>query len=914
MRALLRNVTFAAVMLMACGTVVSAAKADAPDIASFEASPSATQAGGHADIEYHVFFNNRAFDENELKYNPGTCNCQDLKTLTVHFPTGVIGNPSAVPSCNLAEFGAYECPVESQVGMTDPGIKGESFGFTPVYNLVPHEGEAGLVGFIVPFTNAPAFISLRPRTGSDYGLDAVSESQYHLAPITFLNVFVWGVPADPSHDFLRRPFKPTASCFQETLENPCYPPVPSNAPLRPYLQNPTTCGVPLTVSIDATFYDGQSRHAEQSWPPTTGCDQLSFNPSLSAVPTTRETDSASGVDVRLSVPQKQSPTVPSASELREVQVEFPVGFSINPNAADGKVACEDAQSAFGTEGPGECPEFSKVGSLSIESSALPGPLPGYIYLGAPKPGRMFRLWLIADGYGVHVKLPGDVSTDPSTGQLVTTFADLPQTPFQRFDMHFFGSERGLLATPTQCGRYAVVSRFVPWNSALPAQGSTQFFDLQSGPGGSPCPSHPRHFSPKLAAGTNDNTAGALAPLNIRIDRNDGDQSLSGVSVTLPQGLLAAPRGISYCPQPAIDRLSTPGYLGKEELASSACPPASEVGGVVAAVGAGTHPLYVPGRIYLAGPYRGAPVSLIVVVPAVSGPYDLGVTATRAAAYVDPVTTEVKAVSDQIPEILAGVPLRLRSLIFDFDRPSFIHNPTNCRRMAFSSQLFGYEEALVTAGQHFQVANCVDLGFGPKLSLALTGSLKRLGHPGVVARLKINAGEANLAKARVALPPTAILDNSHIKGPCTRVQFAASVCPASSVLGTAIARTPLLNEPLRGNIYLRSSSDRLPNLVLDLRGQIDVEVSARIVSSRKGGLRVSFESVPDAPIEEVVLRLPAGRKSLIQNTEGLCRKPQKATVRLVGQNGLRSRGRSRIRTRCHRQRKAIRHHRGKGWER
>jgi hypothetical protein len=877
--------------------MVPAAGAVAPDIASFEASPSETQAGGHADLEYHAFFNNRAFDENELKYNPGTCNCMDLKTLTVHFPTGVIGNPSAIPRCTLADFGDYECPVESQVGMTDPGIKGESFGFTPVYNLVPHEGEAGLVGFIVPFTNAPAFVTLKPRTGSDYGLDAVSESQYHLAPITFLNVFVWGVPADPSHDFLRRPFKPTAFCFQETLDNPCYPPVPSNAPLRPYLQNPTTCGVPLTVSIDALFYDGQSRHAEQAWPGTTGCDQLSFNPSLSAVPTTRETDSASGVDINLSVPQKQSPTVPSGSEIREVQVTLPVGFSINPNAADGKVACEDAQSAFGTEGPGECPELSKIGSLSIDSSALPGPLPGYIYLGAPKPGKMFRLWLIADGFGVHVKLPGDVSADPETGQLVTTFADLPQTPFQGFDMHFFGSERGLLSTPTRCGRYAVVSRFVPWNSALPAQGSTQFFDLLSGPAGSPCPTNPRRFAPRMTAGTSDNTAGALAPLDLRIDRDDGDQYLSSADVSLPQGLLAAPRGIPYCPQPAIDRLSSAGYTGRDEMASSACPVASQVGSLVAGVGAGTHPLYAPGKIYLAGPYNGAPLSLLFVVPAVSGPYDLGVATVRTAAYVDPVTTEVKAVSDRIPQILAGVPLRLRSLVLDFDRPAFFRNPTDCSPMAITSQIFGADGATAGPGQHFQVANCVDLGFNPQLSLALTGSMKRRGHPGVVATLKANSGEANLARTSVALPPTAILDNAHIKSPCTRVQFAADACPSSSAIGTAEARSPLLNLPLRGKVYLRSSSDVLPSLVLDLKGQIDVEVSARIDSAKNDGLRVTFASVPDAPIDEVRLRLPAGRKSLIQNTESLCRKPQLATVRLTGQNGLKVGGRNRLETPC-----------------
>ena len=233
----------------------------------------------------------------------------------------------------------------------------------------------------------------------------------------------------------------------------------------------------------------------------TGCDQLSFNPSLYAQPTTTETDSASGIDVNLSVPQQQSPTIPSPTELRGATVTLPAGFSINPNAADGKTACSDAEAR--TSAPTEaanCPEFSKVGSLEIDSSALPGPLPGFVYLGEPLPGNRYRIFLVADGFATHVKLAGTVTPDPVTGQLVITFTNLPQSPLTAFNMHFFGSERGLLATPTQCGTYPVTSTFTPWDSSLATQTSTQFFTLDSGPNGSPLPDGPRPFNPGFAGG------------------------------------------------------------------------------------------------------------------------------------------------------------------------------------------------------------------------------------------------------------------------------------------------------------------------------------------------------------------------------------------------------------------------------
>ncbi len=569
-------------------------------IYSFTQTPSSTQAGGHPDLS--VDFTNGDYSENPL----GGCGCQNAKTTIIKSPPGLIADPHATPQCRVIEFSGDRCPVDSQVGFAFVSAK-SFFGpgggfFAAVYNLEPPPGDAGLMGFNVPLLEFPIFLRFNPRTESDYGLTETTEGISQLAPLTLFELTLFGVPASPSNDAMRAPLG-----WDFADKGNTFPPTPSNSPERPFLDNPTSCGTPLSASLEILSYDGGASFAETTFPATTGCDQLSFNPSLSAEPTTAQADSPSGLDVNLSVPQLESPTTPSPSEIKAATVTLPKGFSINPNAADGKTSCSDSEAQFGTENAAQCPEDSKVGTLSIESSALPGPLPGYIYLGTPQPGSRYRLVLVADGFGVHVKLPGSVIADPQTGQLVASFQNLPQSPFSDFDMHFFGSERGLLATPTQCGTYPVISTFVPWDSGLPDQTSTQFFTLSSGPDGTPCPGVERPFTPSLQAGVTDNTAAAHTIFSLDLTRPDGDQDLTGLSVTAPPGLSATLAGIPSCSDAALQAAAEPGYSGLEEAASPSCPRASAIGTSVVGAGAGTHPVYLPGRVYLAGPYKGAPL-------------------------------------------------------------------------------------------------------------------------------------------------------------------------------------------------------------------------------------------------------------------------------------------------------------------
>ncbi len=903
------------------------AVADSP-VKLFTVGASSLQAGGHPDIQVEFKVGTSA----SAGY-PDPCLCNDPKDIQVNMPKGFIGNPHAVPQCGNVEFALVECPPDTQVGIValllykEFGVGGGAYFWQPLYNMVTRPDQAGLLAFQTPAApGSPQYVVLKARTDSDYGLTVTNIGIERLFPIYGFTQWLWGVPADPIHNSLRMPKGfTTLECNSATengdprqgisenrypsrsyeCNNPGPGPLASNIPPEPFLSGPTACAGPLPATITTFSYDTGIAHGETTYPGVTGCDLLSFNPSLSAKPTTEEADAPSGADIDLTVPQLQSPSSPSPSSIRAVTVTLPEGFSLNPGAADGKTSCSDTEARFGTEEEAQCPEYSKIGTLTLDSSALPAPIPGYIYLGDPIPGNRYRLFITANGFATHVKLAGSVTPDPRTGQLVTSFPDLPESPLTEFNMHFFGSERGLLATPTKCGTYAVHSTFKPWDSALPDQDATQFFTIDSGPGGSPCPGSARPFTPGFTAASTGSTGGAFSPFSLELSRNDGDQNLSGLTVKTPPGFSASLRGIPYCSESAIASMSAPGYSGRTEEAYSACPAASQIGTLNAGAGPGSRPLHATGKTYLAGPYKGAPVSLVTVFPAIAGPYDLGTIAVRAALNVDPLTAQVTAVSDPLPLVYEGVPLRVRSLQIKLDRPKFTLNPTNCQPHSVDTKIAGEEGAVATPSTNFQVSNCATLPYQPKLSLRLKGGVNRRGHPAIHADLTASGGEANSKEVVVTLPSGELLDNSHIGTVCTRVDFAKNACPKASLLGDVTVSSPLLDKPLQGSIYLRSSQHQLPDLALDLEGQFDIE-AVGMIDSVKGRLRTSFNSIPDVPFSKISLNLVGGAKGILQNTEDLCGTNKRATVSMVGQNGATTTSRVKLKPLCGANAKRKRH--------
>ncbi len=914
-----------AVLTIVCIAQVERAEAKAP-VYSFETTPTSTQAGGHGDLLVSIGF--------RPDLSPDVpCDCNVPKDITVNLPPGFFGIPQQIPRCTLSEFSIGECPVESQVGVAF--LVGTSLA---IFNMVPRSDQAALLATETPLVGArPIYTSFTVRTESDFGLESKSFGIPRVISIENLRFLFWGVPGDPFHDALRFPmggwgdavpdfaqsargqfgcfFRDTTTQLVEGI-NPLREPdgicadigtdgvqpavTPYNETVEPFLDFPTRCSGPLQSKLDVLAYDLESDQATSPFAAISGCDVLSFDPSLAAKPTTTEADSPSGLDVDLRVPEPTSPYAPSPSQIRATAVTLPEGFTINSNAADGKLSCTDEQARFSTREQARCPEHSKIGSLEIHSSALPAILPGAIYLGEPLPGNRYRVFLTADGFSLHIKLAGYAIPDPSTGQVTIRFDELPQAPFQRFKLHIFGGERGLLTTPTQCGTYPVNTAFVPWNDEVPDQSSTQFFTIDSGPDGSSCPPPVRPFDPTLDAGVTDNTGGHHTEFVFDLTRHDGDQNLSALNVSTPPGFSAVLASIPYCPDASLTALAQSSYLGATELTAPTCA-ASQVGTAVASAGSGSRPVSLSGKVYLAGPYKGAPLSLAVVTPAVSGPYDLGNVVVHVAVKVDPTSAQVSAVSDPLPQILEGIPLRLRRVLVVLDRKNFVLNPTDCSRFAVDASVMGDEGFQSNLSIPFQVANCRSLDFAPGLRLELRGSTKRRGHPAIHAVLKASAREANISKVKVTLPKGELLDNSHIETVCTRVDFTAETCPAGSRIGRAEAITPLLERPLEGSAYLRSSSNRLPDLVVDLKGQVDVELSGRI-DSVNGRLRTNFESVPDVPVSKFVLDLVGGSKGLLENSQDLCRSPKSASAKFFGQNGMRANRRTKLQTSCGKTRK------------
>ncbi len=545
-----------------------------------------------------------------------------------------------------------------------------------------------------------------------------------------------------------------------------------------------------------------------------------------------------------------------------------------------------------TEAATNCPDASKIGTVRLDAPAVVGhPLEGTVYLATPNrnPFNSFLAFYISINdpeSGVVIKLPGRFEPDPKTGRLTATISEFPQLPFEDFQLEFFKGTGALLKTGIACGAYTVNAELTPWTASSVVD-VDDAFTIEAGAAAGPCVKNEASApdTPTFEAGTFEPTGGAYSPLTLKLARQDGTQRLAAFDTTLPKGLIARLAGTPYCSDAAL--ASARAKSGRQELAGSSCPAASRVGSVNIGAGAGPTPFYLPGNAYLAGPYKGAPLSLALITPAVAGPFDLGDIVTRMALYIDPETTQVRAVSDQLPSILKGIPLEIRSLLLSLDRGQFILNPTNCGSAPITGVAAAVSGQTVPLSQHFQVGECGRLGFQPKLAMSLKGSTKRRGNPALKAVLTTRpGGDANIAQTVITMPKSELFDNSHMQvdSVCTGPQFAASQCPASSVYGFARATTPLLDKPVEGPVYLRSSSTSLPDLVADLNGQIRVALVTRIDTTKGGGLRATFENLPDIPISQYTFELKGGAKGLLKNSSNLCARTNKATVLFGGQNG------------------------------
>jgi hypothetical protein len=865
--------TLLALALLLATQVAGARAAGTFGIAKFSASVSSSQAGGHPDFT------------TSFEYNPESLGgaAGQVKNVTVVLPRGLVANPQATPHCSAAQLAIYDCQPSAQVGTltTKFSIPAENIGEEParfeettgVYNMNPSPGHTATFATSLSFATVLIEADVI-RDGTFRVVSRVTEIST-LIPVIGNSFTVWGVPADSSHDAQRFGPPPASSA-----------PTHSGAAPEAFMYNSSNCSEgPLPTEITVSSWEGDTDNVTSSMATPTGCSLLKASPTISVHPETSQASAPSGYALDLSVPQELAPYSLATPTLRDALVSFPLGTALSPSAANGLAACTEAQISLTNGDPVTCPDASKLGTVEIETPFLDSPLSGSVYAAAQGQNpfdSLLAVYFTLEGLGVGVKIAGEVKANPLTGQLTTVFTKNPPLPFSELRVRLFGGPGAPLSNPADCGTALSTSMLTFYSSTTALEPSSAFNVTGCAPG---------RFTPALAAGTTNAKAGAYAPFTLKLSRSDLDQPLRSLQATLPRGLIGSIAGVPYCPESAIaaaQARSAPGE-GASELANPSCPAASAVGSVTVGTGAGPQPLFTEAKAYLAGPYKGAPLSLAVIAPAVAGPFDLGTVVVRNALHINPETAQVTAASDPFPQILQGIPLALRSVTLKLDRPDFTLNPTSCAAKqlnASASSTLGLSAAL---SNPFQVGQCRALGFKPKLALALKGGTKRNDHPALQATLTYptQGAYANISRAQVTLPRSSFLDQAHIGTVCTRVQFKAHECPAASVYGYAKAITPLLDQPLQGPVYLRSSSHNLPDLVADLNGQIEVALLGTIDSGKGGGIRSTFEAVPDAPVSKFTLSLLGGNKGLLVNSENLCSPKAKthAIADFTAQNGL-----------------------------
>ncbi len=823
-----------------------------------------------------------------------------VKDLTIHFPPGLVGNPTAVERCSNDDFttmvgGSNICSDEAVIGKVElvVGFEEEEFYKVPLYNLHPPPGVAGKVGFTV--LGVPVTIDVGVNPDPPYNLISTGTNVSQAIRFYGVKASVWGDPGSPLHDEER------GRCVVSPAADTC----PVDIPEKPFLTAPRSCTGPMQAPFETDSWQHPGawlKYPVQTSSELSGCEDLPFAPEIEASPTTPSASSASGLRFDLDIEDEGLTSFgkgPAGSDIKKAEVLLPEGFTVNPSSANGLEACSEAQLEKETASsePGDgCPQASKVGEVEVETPLLENTvLHGEVFVATQDENpfkSMVALYMVIRDrkLGVIVKQPGRVELDPKTGQVKTTFGEpgfeIPQFPFSHLRFRFNEGKRAPLVTPPACGTYEVKATFTPWaNPAAPVT-KTSDLEITTGPDGGPCPSS-SPFDPSFLAGSIDNTAGAHSPFYMRLARNDSDQTLTRFAAVLPPGVTGTLVGVGRCSDAAIEAARQ--KTGAMELAFPSCPADSRVGSLTGGAGVGSELTWVPGSIYLAGPFTGDPLSIVAITPALAGPFDAGTVVVREGLTVDPESAEViidGASSDPIPQILKGIPVRLRDLRINTDRPDFTLNPTSCEEEQTRASLSGTD---VTAERNsrYQASGCGALKFKPKLKIALKGGTRRTEHPELRSVLKPRPGDANIGKVSVTLPPTLFIDNAHISNPCTRVQFNAGACPKGSILGHARAFTPILDEPLEGPVYFRSNGGEreLPDVVADLHGVFHV-IAVGWVDSVKGRTRTRFVNVPDAPVSKIVLNLKGGKKGLLQNSANLCVKKRYVDLRLSGHNGRR----------------------------
>jgi hypothetical protein len=923
-----------------------------------------TQAGGHPyAATTTVFFNSSPRTSPEGFTEPSIVS--RVKDVDVKLPAGFYGNPLATlekeghpERCAQSQFTEGvpggpvphgSCPPATQVGEVSVFLK--EFTNQPetvaLYNLQPPAGVPAEFGFL--YSNVPirldAHVVHEAANGGEYRVSVVSSDVNEAYDVFGVQLTLWGEPSSPSHD---------AERFKNLLEKDAEP----GGPEAPFLTNPADCAVeaealepgasdanlaPITTALVDSWQqpgaldpEGVPEPSDPNWketqaasPRVTGCESLKFEPKISFLPrpagaseaeveakeaqgATDSTpyDTPSGYTFQLQLPQHETTTEPATPQLRDTTVTLPEGVTLSPSSANGLVACTAKQIELSSTAAGECPLASQVGKVTIDSQLLEKPLEGRVYLGEPactpcdgaqvEDGQLVKMYIEAEGSGVRVKLPGSASVNQSNGVITTTFLNNPQLPFEKLTLKLKIGPRAPLVSSQVCTDGLLASAtLTPWSTGATTPGgetvggtpTPSAFGAEGPFGITGCPAS-LPFEPGFSAGSESSAAGQYTNFDATFSRQDGEQTLSGISVTTPPGLLGKIAGIPRCEGTAAESATEP------------CPAGSQIGTAISAAGAGSEPLVDrEGKVYLTGPYKDGPFGLKVEVPAKAGPFNLGVVVVRSAITINPRTGAITVTSDPLPQSIDGIPLRLKTVKVDINRPEFMFNPTNCETQAVSASISGQPASSAEgAGSArrsvpFTATSCAALPFAPTFSAASNAEWSKFYGTDFVVKVTQKPGEASIHKVELQLPEDLPSRNETLQKACTEQQFAQNPagCPEASFVGTATAHTPVLAAPLTGPAILVShGNEAFPDLVFLLQGEnVHIELVGHTFIKKvttdgvtREVTESKFEAVPDAPISSFETDLPAGRHSILTGYGNLCEEPMDAPTTIVAQNGLR----------------------------
>jgi hypothetical protein len=909
-----------------------------------------TQAGGHpVALTFKIRFateesqNFEGLTELELKAT------QDAKDIVTTLPAGLLGNPTALPTCSLSVLtGAHaSCSPDTQVGEARVESSQGKELLGPIYNVTPEVGQSA--EFALELQGSETFLTAHLVRGAEGYAITVEDNGIVPIGVIEAELTFWGVPAESRFDWLRGlrcstpGNEPLCGAFAGGGKES------SGAAPVPFLTMPTDCSVgsedavvrtdswerPGKIGVNGA-YSRQFKTADWQMPGVTGCGALPFAPGIEVEPDTSLADEPVGLGVDLKVPQSEEPGTLAAPEVRDAVVTLPEGMSISPGIVDGLQACNES----GPEGinftgpeseerglnsewqlaPGHCPDASTVGTAEAITPLLSSPVRGHVYLARPGcggagqaacteedalDGNLYQLYLELGGTGelgaagVNIKVPGYTDANPATGQLTTKFLNDPQLPFSELKIHLNGGPRAPLDNPAACGEAVTASDLTPWSlpgitsEGLATPGTadetpSSHFDVQG------C-SNPQPFSPGFVAGTVSPRAGAFSTFTLNITRGDREQFIKGVQVHTPPGLLGMLSSVTLCQEPAAD--------------AGTCPESSLIGTTRVASGAGSHPFEIEGKIYLTKGYGGAPFGLSIVTPAVAGPFNLGLVVVRARIGVDPNNSALTVTTDEagphaLPQIIFGVPLRLQRITVNIDRPGFMFNPTSCSAQQVTARLSGTGQAVAQVSSPFAASDCRSLAFKPSFAASTSGRTTRRFGASLDVHLTYpkNAmgSEANIAKVKVELPKQLPARLDTLKEACLNETFTTnpSACPAASIVGIVKATTPVLPVQLTGPVYFVSHGGaEFPSLVVVLQGDgVRVDLEGETFISQKTNITSStFKTVPDVPVESFQLYLPQGKYSALAANGNFCKIKGglKMPTEFVAQNGAVLRQRTKI---------------------